>query len=176
MLINPLERVDYDNDGRFGPKMFDYIDAEIPSSIYKYVAKSHGYEIHTNIVDLTDIISEELFEYFFSEVFIQLDPPELLYNGSVLVGAWDNEDGEIVLVYAREIEPTWKPIETAPQDGREILACMKDYDSNVVVYYEQHHEFPDHVWNILDKKTIYHKDAFSHWMELPPQPRRYNNV
>lgn len=65
----------------------------------------------------------------------------------------------------------WRPIETAPKDGTEILVALCGGEwatSLMVVSYDA--DQPDFPWITLDGGQGYHKDAPTHWMPLPPPP------
>lgn len=68
----------------------------------------------------------------------------------------------------------WRPIETAPKDGREFLAVNKNKPAVTyrVVYFDE--EAPDALcWHVEDAGNGFnhHRDFFTHWMPLPPPPR-----
>lgn len=63
----------------------------------------------------------------------------------------------------------WQPMATAPRDGRSILACCADIlDGCQVVAFDSEGEH-GFVW-CADDAGNYHELAFTHWMDLPPQP------
>ena len=61
----------------------------------------------------------------------------------------------------------WKPIETSPTDGRDILLFL-DGGKMIVA---QYCDTPDanYCWHTLDGPA-YHAEAPTHWMLLPPPP------
>lgn len=64
----------------------------------------------------------------------------------------------------------WRPIETAPKDGREIL--VTDYrimEWTHVVFFDDEAS-PPHVWGRADTDTHWHHDMFTHWMPVPKAP------
>jgi len=64
----------------------------------------------------------------------------------------------------------WQPIETAPKDGTGILVCdaaIAGGSMNVVSYTNE--DWPQ-VWE-TQEFSVYHVDAFTHWMPLPEPPR-----
>lgn len=63
----------------------------------------------------------------------------------------------------------WRPIETAPRDGTEILVCMWDDHTMMVVNYEADPARPGHPWWTLDGQA-YAEGAPTHWMPLPAPP------
>ncbi len=64
----------------------------------------------------------------------------------------------------------WHPMATAPRDGRSILVCCADLlDSWKVVGFDDEGKDGFH-WH-ADDCGLYHEQAFTHWMDLPPQPR-----
>lgn len=64
----------------------------------------------------------------------------------------------------------WQPMESAPRDGRSILACdATTMDSCQVVGFDDRGE-NGFVW-CADDAGHYHEKAFSHWMPLPDLPK-----
>lgn len=68
----------------------------------------------------------------------------------------------------------WKPIETAPKDGSEMLAGTWHPDMGAeglvqVVYYEEDGA-SDFVWWVVDAQVARHRKVFTHWMPLPEPP------
>lgn len=65
----------------------------------------------------------------------------------------------------------WRPIETAPRDGRQILIAHTKTRPvlMLVVDYDEDEEHPDHVWHTLDGPA-YHRNFPTHWMPLPEPP------
>lgn len=64
------------------------------------------------------------------------------------------------------VETEWQPIETAPRDGSDILVTDSRIQGgfmNVVSYTD---EDAPNVWE-TQEFTVYHEDAFTHWMKLP---------
>ena len=64
---------------------------------------------------------------------------------------------------------TWYPIETAPKDGNDFLACTDDFSLTMLVVAFDDSADPDFPWGTLDGPN-YHLTVFSHWMPLPPPP------
>ncbi|MGY0790909.1 hypothetical protein ACW7BJ_16205 [Azospirillum argentinense] len=96
--MNPLERIDYP-EGRFGPKML-HINDEITAREAKLIAESHGFEL----LFRTEEVPDHLWDSGdFTAILAEVDPLETLDGGWTLVGAHDDEDGEVVLTYARPI-------------------------------------------------------------------------
>jgi hypothetical protein len=61
----------------------------------------------------------------------------------------------------------WRPIETAPKDGTDILAC---FGANcLVVGWDDDPEHPGFSWITADGPR-YPDQRFTHWMPLPPAP------
>ena len=64
------------------------------------------------------------------------------------------------------IPPDWRPIETAPTDGRWILGCNKyDITDPIICRYNLYNKWVSGVWN-----EILHTPSeveLSHWMPLP---------
>lgn len=68
----------------------------------------------------------------------------------------------------------WRPIESAPKDGREILVCHPDGSEEwfmAVVFYDEStsEDSPDHCWHKADG-LAYHRDFPTYWMPLPSPP------
>lgn len=63
----------------------------------------------------------------------------------------------------------WQSIETAPKDGTDILVCAWT-DTMIVVFFDDEAKDPNYPWGTLDGPN-YHKDAPTHWMQLPDPPR-----
>lgn len=62
----------------------------------------------------------------------------------------------------------WHPIETAPKDGTDILACdARVIGWTLVVAYDEDDE--TNCWMTADGPS-YHRDMFTHWMPLPAPP------
>lgn len=64
----------------------------------------------------------------------------------------------------------WRPIETAPKDGTDILVCVRDTDICLVVDWDDEASRPGWNWATLDGPH-YHENLFSHWMPLPAPPK-----
>ena len=65
----------------------------------------------------------------------------------------------------------WKPIDSAPKDGSEILvsdATVKG-GNMVVVFYDYDEGKSPYVWQTSDGIS-YHAEAFTHWQILPNPP------
>ena len=60
----------------------------------------------------------------------------------------------------------WRPIDTAPKDGDDILVWGEWLGNHVVGFDESNPDFP---WATLDGPS-YKQDAFTHWMPLPAPP------
>ena len=62
----------------------------------------------------------------------------------------------------------WRPIESVPKDGNDVLIAMwhPDWTMIVACYDETNPEYP---WLTLDGPS-YHKDAPEFWMPLPDPP------
>ncbi len=70
-----------------------------------------------------------------------------------------------------EIDGGWKPIETAPKDGSEILFTNgKEY---LVVYYDDYDGFTGGLYGSYHEVSEYSRlpDA-THWMPLPKPPAK----
>lgn len=78
----------------------------------------------------------------------------------------------------------WQPIETAPKDGTEVLACAIDYpeDISIVSFRRGHY---GNTWVGMcdgvpaieaqgDTFTEYHTPFVTHWMPLPEPPKGDN--
>lgn len=61
----------------------------------------------------------------------------------------------------------WRPIDTAPKDGTDILIFAWG-NSQIVVSYDESNAM--HPWRTLDG-IGYHKDSPTHWMPLPEPPK-----
>lgn len=67
-------------------------------------------------------------------------------------------------------ELRWRPIETAPKDGDDILVLWRDDGAGcLVVSWDDEPDLATHHWATLDG-LHYHDNAFSHWMPLPDSP------
>lgn len=63
----------------------------------------------------------------------------------------------------------WQPIETAPKCGRTIEVCdVEHQETNMIVGWDQYAK-DAHMWTTGDMN--YHKDLFTHWKEITPQPK-----
>jgi hypothetical protein len=67
----------------------------------------------------------------------------------------------------------WQPIETAPRDGNDFLACgsyLYPGDKSVTWYMDivGYSGDPDWPWESDEGKCK--PDSYSHWMPLPPAP------
>lgn len=73
------------------------------------------------------------------------------------------------------MDDKWQPIETAPKDGTEILACdvsgdLGAYHVEVVFWAVSWGDDSDTVgWGICDGQTR-PPSCFTHWMPLPEPP------
>ena len=108
----PLARVDY-GDGRFGPAMFE-IDDELSAREAKLIAASHGYEL---CYTAHDAGNWSFTHGDFATALAEVDPPATDAAGNPLVGAWDNEDGEIVLAFARPLPTPPAAVEGSADRG-----------------------------------------------------------
>jgi hypothetical protein len=64
----------------------------------------------------------------------------------------------------------WKTIDTAPKDGTDILGLFFEGGFCQVISYEEPTKArSEFCWVVMDGAT-YHRDAFTHWMPLPPPP------
>ena len=86
-------------------------------------------------------------------------------NGGVCRETWQNRP-QIVALQAEKTEREWKPIETAPKDGTDVLAYVPETDQQFVIYWHQH----DKCWAyaVCELGTIY--CIPTHWMPLPQPP------
>lgn len=114
-----------------------------------------------------------------------------------LVEAWACGDegakqavADFTLEHARAllalVEDGWQPIETAPRDGTQILACaqlsdgliVQGYtpDQSIVKWCDREKDFiamADGYFSIKsqgDMWTTYHEPYVTHWRPLPPPP------
>lgn len=62
----------------------------------------------------------------------------------------------------------WKLINTAPKDREVLLTDAATADAYAVAHYDINAEGKG-FWFTADGAG-YHADAFTHWMDLPPQP------
>jgi hypothetical protein len=71
--------------------------------------------------------------------------------------------------YDRDV-PTWQPIETAPKDGRCILACIQnDVIPPEVIQWMPETENEPGAWS--DGRKCFRSCPFTHWMPLPEPPK-----
>ncbi len=66
----------------------------------------------------------------------------------------------------------WQPIDTAPKDGTDLLVHWdenKTAEGCLVVSWNDDPTRVGWQWETLDG-PFYHREAFSHWMPLPPSP------
>lgn len=63
----------------------------------------------------------------------------------------------------------WQEISTAPKDGTEILVWMFGNTFSVVSYEISANNAQHYVW-MAPEGYLYHKDAPTHWLPLPPPP------
>lgn len=67
----------------------------------------------------------------------------------------------------------WQPIETAPKDGTEFLACdvrAAGEPMAVISLAAQEDILLGFPWRMQGGSTTYSNDAFTHWMPLPEPP------
>ena len=62
----------------------------------------------------------------------------------------------------------WRPIETAPKNGDDILVAMWGNTALVVSWDNENPEYP---WITLDGPS-YAKEAPTHWMPIPTLPEK----
>lgn len=62
----------------------------------------------------------------------------------------------------------WRPIETAPRDGTDILVRMRSGARLLVVYWDAESKAPRHHWHTIDGPIFYSDFAFDGWMPAPP--------
>lgn len=79
-------------------------------------------------------------------------------------------DAEMRETAARPVADAWQPMETAPKDGRSIVACIGRVDDFHVVVYWNEVENPQFPWTASDGGANYPESAFTHWLQLPPLP------
>jgi hypothetical protein len=102
-MTDSITRID-EEDGRFTPKMFDLVDytteppttEELSAREMMLIAKSHGYKLH--LVETGVEVNDS-----FKEAYEDLSPPWVRGELGELYGAWDTEDGEIILAYLRPL-------------------------------------------------------------------------
>lgn len=69
-------------------------------------------------------------------------------------------------------EEGWKPIETAPKDGREIILFFPTYNENQIAVY-RYNEDGELAWEgIGGWSDVEGEYAPTHWMPLPPAPSK----
>ena len=96
--MNPLDRVYFFCD-YFYPAMFD-INEELTYREMHLIAKSHNVDLR---IEHHDTLPEDISSSGdFRLMFKTLSPINETEDGYKLAGAWDNEDGEVVLIYARQ--------------------------------------------------------------------------
>jgi hypothetical protein len=74
---------------------------------------------------------------------------------------------EIILLTAEQAG--WRPIESAPKDGTDILIAVVGMNEMYVVFYDDEPQHPDYVWMTADGPG-YHRDLPTHWRPLPDPP------
>jgi hypothetical protein len=98
------------------------------------------------------------------------DAPERIWGKSDdgfdgIAGTWlDESDGPDMVEYVRaDLAPSWRPIETAPKDGREVLIFVGGYYIGGVVVAE---------WREGSGWSDWDADLWNptHWMPLPAPP------
>ncbi|MGF7178385.1 hypothetical protein [Azospirillum doebereinerae] len=98
----PLHRIDRP-EGRYEPAMFQDIE-EANDRELKLIAKSHGYDLRLKVGEwdgeAADIIENH---GSFGDALEAMAPPATDKDGYRLVGAWDCEDGDLVLAYVRPL-------------------------------------------------------------------------
>ncbi|WP_434619273.1 hypothetical protein [Azospirillum sp. B2RO_4] len=98
---DPLRRIDYP-EGRFGPAMLDG-DDEMTSKELKLIAKSHGFDLRLKVEEWDDGLRDMVIDDTFGAALEAACPPQVDKDGYQLVGAWDSEDGDLVLAYVRPL-------------------------------------------------------------------------
>ncbi|MGE5515114.1 MAG: Lar family restriction alleviation protein [Bacteroidota bacterium] len=84
--------------GRYMPAMFAKANDEMSFREMSLVASSHGYELNINVINV-DEKTVEAGE--FQPMLDEAAPPPKLDGEWWLVGAWDNEDGQVCACYVR---------------------------------------------------------------------------
>ena len=64
----------------------------------------------------------------------------------------------------------WQPINSAPKDGRSILAKSARVRFYQVIYWDDESKDPVRHWAVDDCDLHYHDETFGYWMELPDGP------
>ncbi|WP_376959678.1 hypothetical protein ABNQ39_07145 [Azospirillum sp. A26] len=104
---DPLRRIDYP-EGRFGPAMLDG-DDEMSGKELKLIAKSHGFDLRLKVEEWDDELRDMIIDDTFGAALEAACPPQVDKDGYQLVGAWDDEEGELVLAYVRPLTKDAKP-------------------------------------------------------------------
>jgi hypothetical protein len=94
----PLDRIDI-GGGRFEPRMFHDAGHDLTGQQLRDIAASHGYTIHLSVTEWEQATDDDA---SFSRALEEMAAPGHRGN-AVLVGAWDSDVGDIVLVYAEPI-------------------------------------------------------------------------
>lgn len=88
--------------------------------------------------------------------------------------SWDGldlRDALLARIDAALAEPQWRPIETAPKDGTQLLLVSED-GVQVVGYWGKHNHVPLYGW--LRPVELYGEEVDgldpTHWMPLPEKP------
>lgn len=99
---DPLRRIEYP-EGRFMPAMLD-IDSEATGKELKLIAESHGFDLRLKVEEWDgeagDIMERD---GKFGDALEATAPEEIDQHGYQLVGAWDSEDGDLVLAYVHPL-------------------------------------------------------------------------
>ena len=100
---DPLRRIEYP-EGRFMPAMLD-IDDEATGKELKLIAKSHGFDLRLKVEEWDDEAAEIAMSIdgTFHASLEAHCPPQVDKDGYQLVGAWDSEDGDLVLAYVHPL-------------------------------------------------------------------------
>ncbi len=110
-------------------------------------------EGRTGAVNEAEALTRELFEIFAST-------PGNTWDSIAAIAKWviDRRPAE------QEAKGDWMPIETAPKDGRRILAWCKDWTAPLTVQFYGTH------WSFCDDCRQAHQPT--HWQPLPTAPDR----
>lgn len=69
-------------------------------------------------------------------------------------------------------ESDWLPIESAPKDGTQILACNYRFaHGHIIVFWDLEKDRSSaFCWRESEQRSFHHTDAFTHWMPLREVP------